>query len=203
MIRIAFIFCIFALSACGGAATPAATTADSGTTADNGMGSAMDSSGGDAAVTGATPKADAPAEDVANDAMTAAACTATSTVKSKTAAASASLCSPTALINGQTVSVKVLLVGATSGAPLTGLDLSVGFVQTSMGHSGSKVPAAREIGNGLYQIDGLAPRGMSGHWTLTVNFGKDSTAFHLNANEAHGQPMGASHAEATENRFLH
>jgi hypothetical protein len=134
--------------------------------------------------TDATDAADATgspdvAEDVPPDAPAPAACTATATAKSKTGAVIGDLCSPKSIPSGKTSSVQVLLTDAGTGAPRTGLDLTVSFIHTAMGHGGAKVPSATELGDGLYQVDDLAPSGMSGDWTLKLKFDTDSVTLHL------------------------
>jgi hypothetical protein len=176
MFRFLPYFCGFVLASCGmsssmgGMDHGATTTAD---TTDSNDTAATDGSSTDAGTTDTMA-------DMAMADMAASTCKSTASVTSKIGTAKADFCSPTNLTAGKNVSVVVQVVDATSGMPLTGLDFTVTFVHTSMGASGDKIPSVTEVGQGMYQIDGLQPSGMPGDWTLTLKFGKDTLVFHVN-----------------------
>lgn len=73
---------------------------------------------------------------------------------------------PAASKVGQADSVQVT-VQAASGSPMPGLALAPKYIHITMGHGGSKLPVATEVGAGIYTVGNLVAS-MPGEWRLTV-----------------------------------
>jgi hypothetical protein len=82
---------------------------------------------------------------------------------------------PAAVPVGQAASVQVT-VQDTSGAAVTGLALIPKYIHITMGHGGSKLPVATEVGAGIYTVTNLVAS-MPGEWSLSIALpGGDSAA---------------------------
>lgn len=80
---------------------------------------------------------------------------------------------PKAAKVGETLAVQATVQTA-NGSNLTGLSLAPSYIHVGMGHGGSKVPVAQEVGAGVYVISNLVAT-MQGEWRLRVTLpGKDT-----------------------------